>query len=163
MIDMTVFKQFPEAIGNLGAMAKPEPMADEERVSRAKEVMRRKIDRALALDLEACVNCGYCSEACHFYQSTQDPKYTPPRKLELLRRVHARESLAFAAINRLFTRDISVEDLQDWQELVYDSCTECGRCSMVCPMGFNIARGVNVMREALSEAGLAPLELMAVA
>ena len=34
---------------------------------------------------------------------------------------------------------------------------------MVCPMGINIARGVNVMREALSEAGLAPLELMAVA
>jgi hypothetical protein len=30
-------------------------------------------------------------------------------------------------------------------------------------MGINIARGVNVMREALSEAGLVPLELMAVA
>ena len=102
-------------------------------------------------------------EACHFYQSTQDPKYTPTRKLDLLRRVHARESSAFAPIVRWFTRDISLEDLQEWQELVYDSCTECGRCSMVCPMGINIARGVNVMREALSEAGLAPLELMAVA
>lgn len=34
---------------------------------------------------------------------------------------------------------------------------------MACPMGINIARGVNVMREALSEAGLVPLELMAVA
>lgn len=163
MIDMLVFKQFQEAIGHLGEMAQPEPIADEERVSRAKAVMRRKTDRGLALDLEACVNCGYCSEACHFYQSTQDPKYTPTRKLDLLRRVHARESSAFAPIVRWFTRDISLEDLQEWQELVYDSCTECGRCSMVCPMGINIARGVNVMREALSEAGLVPLELMAVA
>ncbi len=163
MIDMLVFKQFQEAIEHLGEMAQPEPIADEERVSRAKAVMRRKTDRGLALDLEACVNCGYCSEACHFYQSTQDPKYTPTRKLDLLRRVHARESPAFAPIVRWFTRDISLEDLQEWQELVYDSCTECGRCSMVCPMGINIARGVNVMREALSEAGLAPLELMAVA
>ena len=163
MIDMKVFKQFQEAITHLGEMAKPEPMADGERVSRAKAVMRRKTDRGLALDLEACVNCGYCSEVCHFYQPTQDPKYTPTRKLELLRRVHARESSAFAPIVRWFTRDISLEDLQEWQELVYDSCTECGRCSMVCPMGINIARGVNVMREALSEAGLAPLELMAVA
>jgi Fe-S oxidoreductase len=125
--------------------------------------MRRKTDRALALDLESCVNCGYCSEACHFYQGTHDPKYTPTRKLELLRRVHARETSAYAAINRLFRRDITLNDLQEWQELVFDSCTECGRCSMVCPMGINIARGVNVMREALSEAGLAPLELMAVA
>jgi Fe-S oxidoreductase len=125
--------------------------------------MRRKTDRALALDLESCVNCGYCSEACHFYQADPDPDYTPTRKLDLLRRLHARETMAFASIRRLFTRDIGIDDLKEWQELVYDACTECGRCSMVCPMGINIARGVNVMREALSEAGLAPLELMAVA
>lgn len=100
-------------------------MADEERVARAKAVMRRKTDRSLALDLEACVNCGYCSEACHFYQSERDPKYTPTRKLDLLRRVHARETSAFAPILRWFTRDVSVQDLRDWQELVYDSCTVC--------------------------------------
>lgn len=163
MIDMAVFKQFQGAIAHLGEMARPEPIADDERVARAKAVMRRKTDRSLALDLESCVNCGYCSEACHFYRSTQDPKYTPTRKLDLLRRVHAREGSAFAPIKRLFTRDIGLADLQEWQELVYDSCTECGRCSMVCPMGVNIARGVNVMREALSEAGLVPLELLAVA
>jgi Fe-S oxidoreductase len=163
MIDMAVFKQFQDAISHLGEMAQPEPLTDQERLSRAKAVMRQKTDRALGMDLEACVNCGYCSEACHFYQGTQDPKYTPTRKLDLLRRVHMRETSAFAPLRRLFTRDITVDDLQEWQELVYDSCTECGRCSMVCPMGINIARGVNVMREALFEAGLAPLELMAVA
>lgn len=163
MIDMAVFHQFQEAIRHLGEMAQPEPLSDDERVARAKAVMRRKTDRALALDLESCVSCGYCSEACHFYQSERDPKYTPTRKLDLLRRLHARETSAFAPLRRLFTRDVGIDDLREWQELVYDSCTECGRCSMVCPMGINIARGVNVMREALSEAGLVPLELMAVA
>lgn len=163
MIDMAVFKQFQEAIRHLGEMAQPEQLTDAARLSRAKAVMHRKTDRALAMDLESCVNCGYCSEACHFYQSTRDPKYTPTRKLDLLRRVHMRETSAFAPLHRLFKPDITVADLQEWEELVYDSCTECGRCSMVCPMGINIARGVNVMREALSEAGLVPLELMAVA
>ena len=163
MIDMAVFKQFQEAIHHLGEMAQPEQLTDADRLARAKNLMHRKTDRALAMDLESCVNCGYCSEACHFYQGTQDPKYTPTRKLDLLRRVHMRETSAFAPIRRLFTSDITIADLQEWQELVYDSCTECGRCSMVCPMGINIARGVNVMREALSEAGLVPLELMAVA
>lgn len=163
MIDTDVFHGFLEAIRHLPEMAHPAPMTDDERVARAKGVMRTKTDRGLALDLEACVKCGYCSEACHFYQSTHDPKYTPTHKLELLRRVHARETSAFAPLKRLFTPDLTVDDLRAWQELVYDSCTECGRCSMICPMGINIARGVNVMREALFEAGLAPLELMAVA
>jgi Fe-S oxidoreductase len=163
MINMDVFHGFLEAIRHLPEMAQPPTLTDAERVAKAKAVMRAKTDRGLALDLEACVNCGYCSEACHFYQSTQDAKYSPSRKLDLLRRVHARETSAFAPLKRLFVRDITVDDLKEWQELVYDACTECGRCSMICPMGVNTARGVNVMREALFEAGMAPLELMAVA
>jgi heterodisulfide reductase subunit C len=163
VIDMAVFQQFQDAITHLGERAQPAAMSDAERVARAKDVMRRKTDRALAMDLESCVNCGYCSEACHFYQGTQDAQYTPTRKLDLLRRVHARETSAFVPLKRLFTADITADDLRAWQPLVYDACTECGRCSMVCPMGINIARGVNVMREALYEAGLAPLELTAVA
>ena len=163
MINMDVFHGFLDAIHHLPEMAQLPVMTDAERVAKAKEVMRAKTDRNLALDLEACVNCGYCSESCHFFQSTQDAKYSPSRKLDLLRRLHARESSAFAPIKRLFISDITVDDLKEWQELVYDSCTECGRCSMICPMGVNTARGVNVMREALYEAGMAPLELTAVA
>lgn len=163
MINMDVFHGFLQAIRHLPEMAQPDALSDAERLDRAKAVMRGKTDRGLALDLEACVNCGYCSEACHFYQSTQDAKYSPSRKLDLLRRVHARETSAFAPLKRLFLPDITLDDLKEWQELVYDSCTECGRCSMICPMGVNTARGVNVMREALFEAGLAPLELTAVA
>lgn len=93
----------------------------------------------------------------------QDPPYAPSHKLDLLRRVHSRETSAFAPVKRVFTRDITVQDLKEWQPLVYDACTECGRCSMVCPIGLKIARDLNVMHEVLFEAGLAPLELLAVA
>ncbi|WP_332827094.1 (Fe-S)-binding protein [Ramlibacter sp.] len=160
---MNVFHGFLEAIRHLPEMARIEPMEDAERVARAKGVMRAKMDRSLALDLEACVSCGYCSEACHVYRATDDPRFAPSRKLDLLRRLHQRETAAFAPVMRLFTPDITADDLREWQELVYDGCTECGRCSLVCPMGVNTARGVNVMREALYEAGLAPPELLAVA
>lgn len=99
MIDMAVFKKFQAAISHLGVMAKPENLTDAELLSLAKAVIRQKADRALAMDLEACVNCGYCSEACHFYQSTQVAKYPPTRKLDLLRRIHIRETSAFAPVH----------------------------------------------------------------
>ena len=60
---------------------------------------------------------------------------------------------------RLWTRDITPDDLMEWQELVYDSCTECGRCMLVCPMGIDISDMVNVTRQAYAKAGLVPAEL----
>ena len=163
MIDYEVFRQFGDAIAHLGEMAQKTEIPDEQRVRRAKQVMLSKIDRSMAVDLESCVKCGYCSEACHFFVQTNEPKYVPTRKLDLLRRVYGREVSPLRFVRRLFEAEITADELRQWQELVYDSCTECGRCSMACPMGINIARGVNVMREALAAAGLAPDELAAVA
>ncbi len=162
MIDYKVFREFGEAITHLGEMAQPVVLDDAQRVARAKQVMHAKIDRRMAVDLESCVNCGYCAESCHFSVQTNDPRYVPTRKLELLRRVYWREMAPLRTLNRWFVRDIDTADLREWQELVYDACTECGRCSMVCPMGIDIARGVNVMREAIAAAGLIPDELLAV-
>jgi Fe-S oxidoreductase len=163
MIDYEVFRQFGTAISHLGEMAQKTDLPDAERVRLAKGVMLSKIDRQMAVDLESCVKCGYCSEACHFFVQTNEAKYVPTRKLDLLRRVYGREVSPLRFVRRLFESEITAAELLQWQELVYDSCTECGRCSMACPMGINIARGVNVMREALSAAGLAPDELVAVA
>ena len=162
MIDYNVFREFGEAITHLAEMAQPVVMEDAERVKRAKGVMLAKIDRQMAVDLESCVKCGYCAESCHFSVTTGDPRYVPTRKLDLLRRVYQREQAPLKPLYRMFVRDINVDDLKEWQELVYDACTECGRCSMVCPMGINIARGVNVMREAIAAAGMIPDELLAV-
>ncbi len=78
MIDYNVFRQFGQAITHLGEMARKADLPDEQRVERAKEVILSKIDRQMAVDLEACVKCGYCSEACHFYVQTNEAKYVPP-------------------------------------------------------------------------------------
>ena len=38
--------------------------------------------------LEGCVRCGLCATACHFYEVTGDPKYTPAYKLFPMARAH---------------------------------------------------------------------------
>jgi len=50
----------------------------------------------------------------------------------------------------------TIDELQDWQELIYDSCTLCGRCTMACPMGIDIAELVKEARHGMYEAGLLP-------
>ncbi|MEZ5738315.1 MAG: (Fe-S)-binding protein [Burkholderiaceae bacterium] len=162
MIDMALFKQFGEAVSRLGERAEPVELEDAQRVNRARSVMLLKIDRQMGFDLDACVRCGYCEAACQFSVDSNDPDLVPTRKLELLRRVWRRELAPMSPLWRFFTPRITVDELREWQALCYDACTECGRCTMVCPMGIDIARGVNVMRQALASAGLAPDELLAV-
>ena len=54
------------------------------------------------------------------------------------------------------SKPVTDEELQEWQHLVYDSCSLCGRCSMVCPVGNDITGMIRKMREGMSASGNAP-------
>ena len=134
---------------------------DDERVDAALRSFVTDIGRTVALHLEACVRCGLCAQACHFHQTTGDPKYTPAYKLEPLRRAYLREASPFAPVVRKLglVEKLTVQDLQQWQELVYDACTMCGRCTTICPMGVDIAELVRTTRHGMFKAGLIPERL----
>ena len=154
------FAMFYGMAAAIGDMVEPAPeMSDADRVQAAKDTFLHAIDGTIALQLEACVHCGACAQACQFFIGTEDPKYTPIRKLDLMKRVYDREIGPLRWLHRLITPEISADDLRDLQELVYDACTMCGRCNLVCPSGINIADMVHVNREALAAAGLMPDEL----
>jgi Fe-S oxidoreductase len=121
------------------------------------------MDAPVASFFSSCVHCGMCAEACLFYTETGDPKYTPIAKLEPMRRVWEQE---FTLVGRLkkalgLAKPVTEELLAEWQELLYDSCTMCGRCSMVCPVGNDIAYMVRKAREGMVAAGQAPEGLVA--
>ena len=140
-------------------------IAEGERLRHAMASFARDFNRTTSTYLEACLHCGQCAEACHYYVRTGEPKYTPIWKLEVLKQAYVREAGPFAFLYRLFNlkRKLSVEQLGEWQELIYDSCTMCGRCSLICPMGIDIAALVGLARHAMYKAGLVPHELHAVA
>jgi len=140
-------------------------MDENERLRRAMANLAKNMNRTTATYLEACVHCGQCAEACHYYVQTEDPKYTPIWKLEIFKQAYKREASPFGFFYRLLglKRKISIEQLGEWQELIYDSCTMCGRCSLMCPMGIDIATLVGQARHGMFKAGLIPDELHAVA
>ncbi len=125
---------------------------------RATQVLKEQIDAPTAAFFSSCVHCGMCADACLFYTETGDPKYTPIHKLEPMRKVWQQEYTVTGRLLKLLglSKPISDEELTAWEELVYDSCTMCGRCSMVCPVGNDIAYMIRKMREGMAASGHAP-------
>jgi Fe-S oxidoreductase len=118
--------------------------------------------REAAFQLEACVNCGQCADACHFHLVTRDPRYTPVFKLQPLLKAYRRSRGPFAAFTRalgLAPREPDAAELERWSALLYDSCNLCGRCTLACPMGIDIAGLVRRAREGMAAAGFAPADL----
>lgn len=116
-------------------------------------------DSVVGSYLDACVHCGECSEACHFYLTTNDPRYTPIYKLRPLVKAYKRHKAPFSTLTRaigLAPAELTFEELEEWSVLAYDSCNMCGRCTLVCPMGIDIAGSVRKMREGFVAADMAP-------
>jgi Fe-S oxidoreductase len=131
------------------------------RITGAMRGFASEIGALSAFRLESCIHCGICAESCHFYIATEDPKYTPIWKVEPFKQAYKRESSAFAPVFRLLglKREVTADQLTEWQHLLFDSCNMCGRCSLICPMGIDIAALIEQARHAMFEAGLAPREL----
>ena len=123
---------------------------------------REQIDAPVAAFFNSCVHCGMCAEACLFYTETKDPTRTPIYKLEPLRKIWQQEyTFLGRSLKALgLGKPVTDEELGKWEELVYDSCTLCGRCSMVCPVGNDIAYMIRKLREGMAVAGHAPAGLV---
>ncbi|HEX8962337.1 MAG TPA: (Fe-S)-binding protein [Rhodocyclaceae bacterium] len=116
------------------------------------------LDAPIASFFSSCVHCGLCAESCLFYTETGDPKYAPIRKLEPLRRTWFQEYTLLGKLAKAvgLSKPVTDAELEEWAPLVYDSCTMCGRCSMVCPVGNDLTYAIRKMREGMAAAGHAP-------
>ena len=121
-------------------------------------VLKEQVDSTVASFFSSCVHCGMCADACLFYTETGCPTTTPIHKTEPLRRIWKSEYTFMGRIGKVLglTKKVDEELLSKWEKLVYDNCTLCGRCSMVCPVGNDIALMIRKTREGMAAAGHAP-------
>jgi Fe-S oxidoreductase len=133
----------------------------EEYGRRLQQTLEAYATRPVKAMMAACVDCGLCSQACHYYCSTGDPELIPAAKfkqLASLLRAHfhplrsrlslgARSAVAEAELARLF-------------DAAFRNCTLCGKCALSCPMGINAGEILALGRILLSALGKAPAGLV---
>lgn len=125
---------------------------------RGYNALKEQIDAPVAAFFSSCVHCGMCADACLFYTETGDPKYTPIHKLGPLHKVWEQEYTLWGRLKVMLglAQKLTDAEMAEAQELTYNSCTLCGRCTMVCPVGNDITAMIRKQREGMAAAGHAP-------
>jgi Fe-S oxidoreductase len=123
---------------------------------RALERMKEIADgnRAFQVYLDSCVKCGACTDKCHYFLGTGDPKNMPVARQDLLRSVYRRY---FTFAGKYFpwlvgARNLTREVLDEWYTY-YHQCSQCRRCSVYCPFGIDTAEVSMAARDIMNVVG----------
>ena len=110
--------------------------------------------RSLKVFLDSCVKCGACTDKCHYFLGTGDPKNMPVARQDLLRKVYRRNfTLAGKYAPWLVGAvDLTEEVLDDWYTY-FHQCSQCRRCSVFCPYGIDTAEISMAAREIMDHIG----------
>ena len=111
--------------------------------------------RSLKVFMDSCVHCGSCTDKCHYFIGTQDPKNMPVARQELMRSVYRRY---FTLPGKLFpglvgAKDLTKELLDEWYSYFWQ-CSECRRCSVFCPYGIDTAEITMAARHIMDSVGM---------
>ena len=141
-----------EAIGFPGKLDEDWQVVHDKAIAHMGSLLQRY--RSLKVYLDACVHCGACSDKCHYFLGTGDPKNMPVARQDLMRSVYRRY---FTLPGKLFpklvgARDLTPDVLDDWYTY-YNQCSECRRCSVFCPYGIDTAEITMAGREILDAVG----------
>jgi len=134
-------------------------MEPSEKIQMALDVLEKKLSRQAVTSLAVCVHCGMCTDACHYYVATQDPKMAPAYKADHVRKLFKRhfDWMARIAPGWVGGRSLkSQEDLDTLKDVLFGSCTMCRRCTLNCPMGVDKALLIRIGRAMLMTIGEMP-------
>jgi len=111
--------------------------------------------RALQVFLDSCVKCGACTDKCHYYLGTDDPKNMPVARQDLFRSVYRRYyTFAGKYLPWLVgARDMTKDVLDEWYTY-FHQCSQCRRCAVFCPFGIDTAEVSMAARDIMDSIGV---------
>ena len=153
---MAESRPFKAAPGHMQALGFPGELVEDwhdKAINRLGELVNGS--RALRVYLDSCVKCGACTDKCHYFLGTGDPKNMPVARQDLLRSVYRRH---FTLAGKLFpslvgAQDLTKELLEDWYSY-FHQCSECRRCSVFCPYGIDTAEITMAGRDIMDTIGI---------
>ncbi len=115
--------------------------------------------RGLRVFLDSCVKCGACTDKCHYYLGSTDPKNMPVARQDLFRSVYRRyhtpvgKFLGGMGLGSLVgAKEMTKDVLDDWYNY-FHQCSECRRCSVYCPYGIDTAEITMAARDIMAKVG----------
>lgn len=147
------FVASPQIQGNLGFPGELAEGWEQRAIDKMGELLGKY--RSLQVYMDACVHCGACSDKCHYFLGTGDPKNMPVARQDLMRKVYRRY---FTFAGKHFPKlvgavDLTREVLDEWYSY-FHQCSECRRCSVFCPYGIDTAEVTMAAREIMDSVGL---------
>jgi len=129
-----------------------------EDIKKVLQVFRYKLNNQSAAYLNSCVHCGLCADSCHYYLATGEIPSIPAYKLGLIEKIFKKNFtfLGRKAPGWVKAKDLTKDMLREWIDSLFGRCTLCGRCSLNCSVGLNIAYLIRAARGALASVGLVP-------
>ena len=109
----------------------------------------------LRLFLDACMKCGACTDKCHYFLGTGDPKNMPVARQDLFRDVYRRyHTLSGRLVPWLVgAKKLTPEMLEDWYTY-FHQCSQCRRCAVYCPVGIDTAEFAMAARHVMDRIGV---------
>jgi Fe-S oxidoreductase len=139
-----------QALGFPGELV---PNWKEDAISRMGELLEKY--RSLKVYLDTCVHCGACTDKCHYFIGTGDPKNMPVARQDLMRKVYRRYFTSSGGLlpKIVGAQELTREVLDEWYTY-YNQCSECRRCSVFCPYGIDTAEITMAAKEIMDSVGM---------
>ncbi len=146
-------------------MSDNDPKTSEAKVRDFVDGFHRKLTRQAVLSFASCVHCGLCTDSCHYYLATGDPKMAPAYKADQVRKLFKAEVDWLGRIAPRWVGGRAVSDeaqLEALKDVVFGSCTMCRRCTFSCPFGVDKGLIMRTARGLLTAQGIAPAGVLTV-
>ena len=133
----------------------------EEKKNKALKILSEHEDSKPLTHLNSCVHCGLCAESCMYYLTSNDERYIPAKKVDLVASIYQRyctfTGKYFPFLGK--ARELDEAAAEEMTDLLYGACTLCGRCTKHCSIGVDIGFVIKKGRQMLTEMGYTPASL----